>query len=88
MYDERNQQHIDFEELILCAKPTSDDDWGSDRQVDAETFLYDSVVEVFGEEFTEYWLDKAEYCKMTIDESLDFLRGEIEQTGKLHYQWQ
>jgi len=88
MYDERNQQHIDFEELIQCAKPTCDDDWGSDRQVDAETFLYDSVVEVFGEEFTEYWLDKAEYCKMTIDESLDFLRGEIEQTGKLHYQWQ
>ena len=87
MYDERNQQHINFEELIQCARPINDDDWGSDRQVDAETFLYDSVVETFDEEFAAYWLDKTEYCKMTIDESLDFLYNEIKQTGKLHYQW-
>ena len=87
MYDERNQQHIDFGELIQCARPINDDDWGSDRQVDAETFLYDSVVEVFDEEFAAYWLDKTEFCKMTLDESLNFLYNEIEKTGKLQYQW-
>ena len=87
MYDERNQQHINFEELIQCAKPISDDDYGSDRQVDAEIVLYDSVRETFGEEFAAYWVDKSEFCRMTVDESLDFIYNEIKQTGKLHYQW-
>ena len=73
---------FNFEQLINEARPINDDDWGSDRQVDAETLLYDAVVETFGEDFTAYWLDKTQFCKMTIDESLDFLYNEIKQTVK------
>jgi hypothetical protein len=32
-----------FEVLAQAALPTSDDDWGSDRQIDAENFFFDEV---------------------------------------------
>ncbi len=66
-----------IEELIEDARPTNDDDWGSDRQVDAETELWDKLLEIYGIDFHYYIENKSMMCKMTTDECLDFITEQI-----------
>lgn len=57
--------------LARKAKPISDDDWGSDRQIDAESELYRDLLKVFGSDSMADLEDKSMAHKATVDESLD-----------------
>jgi hypothetical protein len=63
-------------EMIELARPMSDSDWGSDRQVDAEADLFDYLVDNY-DGLATYIEDKSMYCKMTTDECLDLIKKEI-----------
>jgi hypothetical protein len=72
-----------LDDLIESARPINDDDWGSDRQVDAEADLFDYLVENF-DGLATYVEDKSLYCKMTTDECLNLIANEI-KSGKWSY---
>lgn len=59
----------DWAALVKDARPTSEADWGSDRQVDAENRLWDALE---AELPRKVWNELEDYClKATTDEQLD-----------------
>jgi hypothetical protein len=59
-----------FEKMAAAARPIDDDDWGSDRQIEAENAFFgacphDADGNVFSEDFENYCL------KATTDEMID-----------------
>lgn len=61
----KSEQLAHFEQLAQAARPTSDDDWGSERQIGAENVLW-TVAGVIGVELEDF-----ETSKMTTDEMID-----------------
>lgn len=56
---------IDFQKLAQDARPTSDADWGSSRQIDAENRFF-RAVQAFG-----IRIDSLDCAKATTDEMID-----------------
>jgi len=67
--------------LIENARPINDDDWGSERQLQAECDLWNFVLDNYGIELYNHAQETSVTNKMTTDEYLDFLKTEIE-SGK------
>jgi hypothetical protein len=67
--------------LIDNARPINDDDWGSDRQLQAECDLWNFVLDNYGIELYNHIEETSVAWKMTTDEYLDFVKKEIE-SGK------
>ena len=64
--------------LIENARPINDDDWASERQLQAECDLWNFVLDNYGVELYNYIQETSVTNKMTTDEYLDFLKAEIE----------
>ena len=67
----------DFAKLINNARPMGYKDEGSERQIDAECELHDALLDHYGKDLVVYWINKVEMCRMTADESLNFLADEL-----------
>ena len=61
-------------ELTESAMPMNDDDYGSDRQVEAETKLADYIISTLGDDFFAECIEKVECSKLSIDESIQYLQ--------------
>ena len=68
---------IDLEalaDLTQSAMPINDDDYGSRRQVEAETKLADYIISTLGDDFFAECIEKVECSKLSIDESIQYLQ--------------
>jgi hypothetical protein len=69
----------DFKALAQPAYPLSDDDWGSERQIDAENAFFErmerELPQLFTQEF-EYWMLKAT-TEERLDEALARIAKEV-----------
>jgi hypothetical protein len=62
-----------LEQLAAVARPINDDDYGSDRQVDAENDFFDALDQHLAGKLTEVEMDDFDaFClKATADERID-----------------
>ena len=61
--------YAEIEKLAAAAKPLNDDEWGSERQIDAENAFFDAVKEMVSKEVFE---GLESYClKATTDEMIE-----------------
>ncbi len=55
--------------LASAARPIDDDDWGSDRQIEAENAFFQKIETILSE---AAWEELTDYClKATSDEAID-----------------
>lgn len=66
--------HEVLADLTQSAMPINDDDYGSSRQVDAETKLAVYIIDTLGADFFAECIEKVECSKLSIDESIQYLQ--------------
>jgi hypothetical protein len=70
--------YAEIEKLATAAKPLNDDEWGNERQIEAQNTFFDAIQQTVSEEVFE---GLEAYClKATVDEmieaGLQAVRGE------------
>jgi hypothetical protein len=61
--------YVEIEKLAATAKPLNDDEWGSDRQIEAQNAFFDAVQEMVSPEVFE---GLEGYClKATVEEMIE-----------------
>jgi len=66
------QQYDRLKQLKADAVPTSEDDWGTERQVEAEIAFYNAVEEAISADDYDQMSDVIEGYKLDISEALDY----------------
>ena len=62
----------DIQALAKLARPQSEEDWGSDRQLEAENNFWIQMRVELGDEADDAMTTKFESSKMEVDERIDY----------------